>query len=306
MAALALDQVLLALRRGLLRRGASPATIETVSYTARALLRWWRPDPPRELEEEDLRRYLRQRARRLAPVSLKAERVRLRILFRALLEQGLLSADPTEWIAAEPPIRVRPTARRLLGTASVARLLEAAVRGLEDLAPERRANALRDRAALELLYCLGLRAIELRRARIGDLDLPGGSLHVRSAKRERPRILPLPPSAAPWLERYLREARPVLARGLDQGQLLLGGSGKPLGRTGVYELVERVARRVQSDAHPHALRRSIATELVRSGVNVVALQAFLGHAHLTTTAIYVEVDRAELHRAVAQWEARRG
>ncbi|MCO5168642.1 MAG: tyrosine-type recombinase/integrase [Planctomycetes bacterium] len=290
-----LDDVLALLRRDLQRRGAAAATIRTLASTARTFLS--RVTPPLvKLEREDVARYLAARARELSRSSLRSELTRLRALFRALLAAGVVARDATEGLVVSRPAR---RAQVVLGQASVARLLAASGVAAEDADARVRALALRNRAALELLYGLGLRQSELREARLVDLDLGGGSLRVRSAKRGRARTLPVPAACVPWLERWLREGRPVLARGEDEARLIVSDRGRPLSTCdGVWRVVRGVARRAGVVVSPHVLRRSVATHLVRAGVNVKAVQALLGHASLTTTALYVAVDQADLRAAV--------
>lgn len=105
----------------------------------------------------------------------------------------------------------------------------------------------------------------------------------------------------PHLEAYLREGRPALVRpGVDhRGGLFLSQYGRPLvDNSIVTTLVERAAQNAGVRAHPHALRRSVATHLVREGVPVPCVQELLGHVKLATTACYVAVDRDDLRRAV--------
>lgn len=289
------DQALALLRRDLRRRGASAATIRTLLSPARIFLSRV-PGPLVRLERDDVVRYLASRAREVSRSSLRSELTRLRSLFRALLAAGVLQRDPTEGLVVERPA---PRAQVVLGEAAVARLLEVCTASVGVQRPEVRARALRDRAVLELLYALGLRQAELREACLVDLDLGGQTLRVRSAKRGRVRTLPIPERCVVWLDRWLREGRPVLARGGDQGRLVVSDRGRPLSTCdGVWRIVRRAARRAGLVAAPHMLRRSIATHLVRAGVSVKAVQALLGHASLSTTAIYVAVDREDLRAAV--------
>lgn len=162
---------------------------------------------------------------------------------------------------------------------------------------------LRDRALVELAYGLGIRASELCSALLVDLDQQDGVLLVRRAKRGQPKALPLPPAALPHLRAYLREARPALVRhgpgGRDRGHLLLTAIGTPLTPKCVRDIVRRLAARAGLRAHPHAFRRAFATHLARNGASLLAVQEALGHVRLDTTAIYVDVERDDLRRAIA-------
>lgn len=250
----------------------------------------------------DVERYLAARAREGAsPDAVRREWCALHVFFATLLDHELLAASPTAGMEVARPERPPPL---LLSEAAVKKLLHAA----SDPARHRpgpfgRALALRDRALLELYYATGVRDSEARGARVVDLDQEGATLLVRSAKRGVWRRVPLPPRAFQAIVRYLREARPVLLRGrTDPGHLLVTKRGTPLAQPTAFRVVVGVARGVGLRAHPHALRRAIATHLIRAQVPVPAVQALLGHRQLSTTATYLTVDRADLHRTVALLE----
>ena len=289
----------------LVRRNRAPTTRERLVGTARRFLERT-PKPLRRVTREDVRRYLAGRRDELCAVSQEGEAYRLRSFFKVLVDLGLVKESPAEGLDVKPAARADKPA---LSEAQVQALL---VRALDE--PGRggyvsRACRLRDRACLELLYGLGLRRSEACAARLGDLSLADGTLLVRPAKRGKHRTLPLPPAAVPWLRRYMVEARPLLARRASQpaDHLLLAKSGRPLDLQNVNLLVRRIARRAGiRDAHPHGIRRSLATHLLRAGVSERAIQLLLGHAKLTTTAAYLSVQPDELRRTVALLDRGRG
>jgi len=284
----------------LLRRALSPETIDLWVSTARRFLRF--VGRVRGLTRHDVERFLAHRRTQLSPATLADETVRVRGFLRTLVELGHLPASPADDLVVARANRPPPL---LLSKAAVQRLFEGA------LLPPRRggeAVALRDRALLELAYGLGLRASELRAARLVDLDLLGAALLVRRAKRGYQRVLPLPPASVPHLRAWVERGRPALAargHGRDDAYLLLNDVGGPLRHHAVQEIVTRIAARAGVAFHAHALRRALATHLVAEGVNVVAVQQVLGHERLDTTAVYVAADSAELHRAVEILERHR-
>lgn len=286
------------LERDLRRRGATEATRGCVARSVILFLRQV-TKPVERIKRRDVERYLADRGRAdLSPATRYADLVRLRIMFRAFMNAGLVNADPTEGLKIDEPHR-RPVV--VVGEDAVARLLATASARVEDDRERIRAFALRDRACLELLYSLAVRQAEVVAARVTDLDLGVRKLVVRSVKRGRTRALPIPEKTVPWLERWLREGRPVLVRQPDDGRLLVSQFGRALHPVkGVHLIVQRTARRAGLFAHPHALRRSAASHLVRAGVSLPVVQAMLGHRQLETTAAYVDVDREELRRAVEQ------
>jgi integrase/recombinase XerD len=254
----------------------------------------------------DVRRYLALRSRSVSANTLARDLELIHGLYQVLVHGALVAADPTEGLSVErtpsrPPI--------LLSEDTVARFLQESLVPNEKSrrSPElRRALALRDRAMLELLYGVGLRASEVRAVRVVDLALGDSQLLCRRAKRGVSRFLPLPAAVIPHLERYLREGRPLLMRlaiGDDDGRLLVTEWGTALDRSAIGERVEQIAKRLAIKAHPHAFRRSLATSLVQRGASIVAVRELLGHVRLSTTQKYVVVDRDDLRNAVSVLEA---
>lgn len=273
------------------RRNLSPATIETYRWLLGKFFEAVAKSPQR-VTRHDVRRFLAARSPRRHVHELST----LRSFFRVVHEDDPDAVLPTDGMRAGRPQYTPPL---LLSEATVQALLRAA------LSLGRRGRslpmALRDRACLELLYGTAIRASELRAIRLADLDLHTGRLQVRPAKRGRPRLVFLPQAAMSHVQRYLLEGRPSFVRPEvnDRGRLLLARTGRPWGKNEPYLTIRRVASMAGVRAHPHALRRALSTHLVREGVSVPAVRELLGHASLATTAHYVEVDRAGLHRAVA-------
>lgn len=277
------------------RRNLAPATCAIYVATARRFMIFV-DRPVERVRRTDVKGYLAWRSSVLAPPVQAAELRRVRGFLAALVDEGMIAHSPAEGLTSK---RGSYGVQRLLSERTISRLLKAASIETPRGGP---AVALRDRALVELAFGLGLRVSELRAALLVDLNLAQGTLLVRRAKRGAPQVLPLPPSSIPHLRAYVREGRPALVqrgRGRDRGHLLLNQVGTPLRGARVHEVVVRVAARARVRAHPHALRRAVATGLVRRGASVLAVQELLGHVRLDTTAIYVEVEREDLRRAVA-------
>jgi integrase/recombinase XerD len=144
--------------------------------------------------------------------------------------------------------------------------------------------ALRNRALLEILYSCGLRSAEAVGLELGDVDFEREAVHVHG-KGGKERMVPLGEEAAHHLARYLREARPKLARGAVD-TLFLSARGRRLDTSTVRRLVR----------HPHRLRHSFATHLLEGGADLRTIQELLGHSSLSTTQIYSHVDAKRLRR----------
>jgi site-specific recombinase XerD len=145
--------------------------------------------------------------------------------------------------------------------------------------------ALRNRALLELVYSAGLRSAEAVGLDLGDVDFEQEHVHVRSGKGAKDRVVPLGEEAGYWVARYLREARPHLARGA-QNALFLSVRGRRLDTSTLRRLLR----------NPHRLRHAFATHLLEGGADMRVIQELLGHSSLSTTQLYSHVDARRLRR----------
>ena len=144
---------------------------------------------------------------------------------------------------------------------------------------------LRNRALLELVYSAGLRSSEVVGLDLADVDFEQERVHVRHGKGAKDRVVPLGEEASHWISRYLREARPELARGAADS-LFLSTRGRRLDTSTVRRLMP----------HPHRLRHAFATHLLEGGADLRVIQELLGHSSLSTTQIYSHVSAKRLRR----------
>ncbi len=281
-------------------REARACALGTIRLDKRAL-RTWLPRLGKSLSrvtKQDVETLLAARLEEVSSSSVARELSSLRSLYRVLIDAGLVAADPTQRLR----VSIGAQRRLVLSQAEVARVLTEASRPPSARRSDEvcRALGLRNRATLELLYALAVRASEVCALQLVDLDLAGRSVFVRRVKGGGAACLPLPAAVIPHLEHYVADARPVLLRGRDEanGRLLVSERGRPLTATHLLRLVRRIAARVGVDAHPHAFRRSVATHLVLSGAALPAVQRLLGHKRLDTTQRYVGVAFEELRASV--------
>jgi len=161
---------------------------------------------------------------------------------------------------------------------------------------------IRDHALLLLLAVYGLRAGEVVRLRLNDLDWEQERLTVRHSKSGRSQVYPLCRAVGTALIRYLREARPPAP--LRELFVTRHAPFRPMDRGTLYLIVARRLRAVSpSLAHygPHALRHACATHLLEQGLSLKEIGDHLGHRHPDTTRIYAKVDLARL-RQVADFD----
>jgi site-specific recombinase XerD len=146
------------------------------------------------------------------------------------------------------------------------------------------ALALRNRALVELVYSAGLRSQEAVDLDLADVDFDQEAVHVRG-KGGKERFVPLGEEASHVVARYLREARPELARGAENA-LFLSARGRRLNTSTLRRLLP----------HPHRLRHAFATHLLEGGADLRTIQELLGHSSLSTTQMYSHVDARRLRK----------
>jgi integrase/recombinase XerD len=165
---------------------------------------------------------------------------------------------------------------------------------------------LRDRAMLELMYASGLRVSELVELPLAALNPRQGVLRV-TGKGGKDRLVPVGEVALEFVQTYLAQARPPLAKGRQPSALFLSKRGEGMTRQMFWTLVKRHAATVGIHAKrisPHVLRHSFATHLLNHGADLRALQMLLGHSALSTTQIYTLVAKEGLKRLHAQHHPR--
>ena len=163
----------------------------------------------------------------------------------------------------------------------------------------------RNRALLELAYGAGLRESELTGLTVSRIFLEEALVRP-FGKGSRERLVPLGGAAVRWLSLYIDTARPLLVRGRSTPVLFLTYRGNPLSRMTVWNIVRRSAELagIKEHIHPHILRHSFATHLLRGGADLRVVQELLGHADIKTTEIYTSVDTTYLRGVIDRYHPR--
>lgn len=213
----------------------------------------------------------------------------IRHFHRFLVREGITRANAASDF--DSPRRGRRVPR-VLTIAQVERLLAA---------PERDNLGLRDRAMLELAYAAGLRVSELCGLTFEQLHEKERLVTVEGKGRKQ-RVVPYGAPAGRALSRYLTGSRPHLADGRVTPFVFLNNRGGGISRVGFFKRLKMHARNadIESVVSPHVLRHSFATHLLEGGADLRFVQELLGHADISTTQIYTNVDTRhliEVHKA---------
>lgn len=144
---------------------------------------------------------------------------------------------------------------------------------------------LKHRIVLTLIYSAGLRSQEAINLKLSDIDFERKTIHIRQSKYKKDRIVPLSGYIAKGLIKYISAEHP---------HIWLFNGKEPDGRYSVKGLSWIIRENlkktdIKKDVSLHSLRHSYATHLLEDGVNIVTIKELLGHAHITTTMIYLHV-----------------
>jgi len=216
---------------------------------------------------------------------------------------GLHSPEHVRWCGEVRAIPFKRAPRSLVNY-----LEKAEMDALLGAADVRTPQGLRDHALLLFLYNTGARADEVAHVHIADLDLgrtpsrdPSAVLiHGKGNKLRR----------CPLWARTVEELLPLVKGRIPTAHVFLNRRGQPLTRFGIHALVERYAAVVAASlpsvakkrVSPHTIRHTTATHLLRAGVDINTIRAWLGHVCLSTTNVYAEVDLEMKAKALANCE----
>ncbi|MUP45457.1 site-specific tyrosine recombinase XerD [Gramella sp. BOM4] len=165
----------------------------------------------------------------------------------------------------------------------------------------------RNRAIIETLYGCGLRVSELIELRISDLFFEEGFIKV-TGKGDKQRFVPISEYTQKFINIYKDEVRvhqDIKAQATDT--LFLNRRGNKLTRAMIFTIVRRLteAAGIRKKVSPHTFRHSFATHLLENGADLRAIQQMLGHESITTTEVYVHVDRSHLREVMESFHPRK-
>jgi len=222
--------------------------------------------------------FLKERKYATSTVARKIAAVKS--FFHFLTAQAVISHDPTDNLDSP---RVNKYLPKAISVSDIENLL---VQPTRHTGPE----ALRDLAMLGLLYGTGMRVTELVSLNLDDVDL--ATTRVRCAgKGSKTRMIPIRPDQKQALEAYMSHARPQMVGHNGETSVFVNHRGHRLTRQGFWLILKAYADEAGiADITPHTLRHSFATHMLGEGENLRRVQELLGHASISTTQIYTQVN----------------
>lgn len=247
-------------------------------------------DPPvDEISANLIRRYgYHMSSRNLRPRTIRQALLAIRALFAYLVRMGAVETNP----ATEVRLPKKDAATRLLVTdEELVKLWEAAGRQRTDF------RCVRDRAVLAVLIFCALRRKELLDLTVQHVNLDDDSLLVQQGKGQKSRTIYLCPEAEEALREWLA-LRETMRYSHDR--LFATETRQPFGENSLYHVLEDVKAiagyKGDPRIKPHSIRHAAATRLMRNGADIRSIQAWLGHAQLQTTAIYLHTDEQQCRK----------
>jgi len=165
----------------------------------------------------------------------------------------------------------------------------------------------RNKAMIETLYGCGLRVSELVGLKLSDLFFDEGFIRV-TGKGDKQRFVPVSRITQKYINLYIKGDRAKVTHiPAFSDTVFLNRRGKQLTRVMIFTIIKRLAEKIElkKTISPHTFRHSFATHLLENGADLRAIQLMLGHESITTTEIYMHVDRSHLAMVMEKYHPRK-
>jgi integrase/recombinase XerD len=276
-----------------LERGLSLNTIKAYKRDLQKLQKWLDKNEmnhtPASISQDTLRSFIYQLAKTVQPRSQARAISSLKSFFEYLILERYREDQPMTLIEA-------PKTGRKLPDTLTTKEIDLLINSIDRSTPEGERN----RAMLETLYACGLRVSELITLKISDLFFKEGFLKV-TGKGDKQRLVPIGDYTIKIIELYKNEVRiHVPAKPDHTDTLFLNRRGAGLTRAMIFHIIKQQAIKagIHKTISPHTFRHSFATHLLENGADLRSIQMMLGHESITTTEIYMHVDRAHLSKVI--------
>ncbi|MCV9934172.1 site-specific tyrosine recombinase XerD [Flavobacterium sp. LS1R47] len=283
-----------------IERGLSKNTIENYVFDIERLCLFLTQNQieisPLKINEETIQQFIYSVSKEVNARSQARIISGLKSFFNYLIFEDYRNTNPLELIDSPK------TGRKLPDTLSVEDI-DALIAAIDLSSNEGERN----RAMLETLYSCGLRVSELVALKISDLFFEEGFIKI-TGKGNKERFVPIGESTQKYILIYVNSVR--LHLNIKKGHedtLFLNRRGSQLTRAMIFTIIKDLAFKIglNKNISPHTLRHSFATHLLENGADLRSIQLMLGHESITTTEIYVHLDRTYLTQVIHTFHPRR-
>lgn len=283
-----------------IERGMSKHTVQSYTLDVQKLIMYLKIHNmslgPLQITSLQIQRFIYEISKDLNPRTQSRLISGLRSFFDYLIFENYLNSNPLEEIEA-PKI-----GRKLPETISVNEI-DLVISAI-DLS---QSNGERNRAIIETLYSCGLRVSELTTLKISDLFFDEGFIKV-TGKGDKQRFVPIGPLTQKYINLYKDHVRDYMKiEAAFKDILFLNRRGRQLSRAMIFTIVKSLGEKakIQKKISPHSFRHSFATHLLENGADLRSIQMMLGHESITTTEIYMHVDKTHLNNVMRQFHPRK-
>lgn len=250
---------------------------------------------PLDMQLEDLQHFAVQlHEHQIGPTSQARILSGIRSFYKYLLLSGEIEQDPTELLES-PHLGERLP--EVLSTDEIDQIQKS----IDLSKPEGQRN----KTIIEVLFSCGLRVSELVNLKLSNLYLEEGFVRVMG-KGSKERLVPISSKAIGELKYWFVDRNLMKIQQGEEDYVFLNRRGKHLTRTMILIMLKRqaVAAGITKTISPHTLRHSFATELLKGGADLRAIQAMLGHESIGTTELYMHIDTTTLREEILQHHPR--
>ncbi|ALM48422.1 integrase [Flavobacterium psychrophilum] len=289
-----------------IERGLSLNSVENYCFDVQRLVEYLDNNgidvSPVKIDEEIIQQFIYHIASELNPRTRARIISGLKSFFNYLIFEDYRKETPMELIEVPKIGRKLPDT---LSTTEIDSLINAIELNKTDR--EGKSQGERNRAMLETLYSCGLRVSELVTLKVSDLFFEEGFIKI-TGKGNKQRFVPIGSFTQKYITIYMDAERNKLT--IQKGHedtLFLNRRGKSLTRAMVFTIIKDLAAKIKLNKtiSPHTFRHSFATHLLENGADLRSIQLMLGHESITTTEIYMHIDRKFLNNVLNTYHPRR-
>ena len=283
-----------------IERGLSQNTVDSYSRDLKKLENYLKVNniklSPISIDDTSVQQFIYQIAKEVNPRSQARIISGLRSFFDYLIFEDYRKTNPTDLLET-PKI-----GRKLPDTLSEDEINEL-ISAIDLSHPQGERN----RTILETMYSCGLRVSELINLKISDLFFTEGFIRVLG-KGNKQRFVPIHYNAQKYILFYIKDIRThIEPKKSFEDIVFLNRRGKSLSRQMIFMILKDLAIKINlsKKISPHTLRHSFATHLLKNGADLRAIQQMLGHESITTTEVYVHLDKSYLKEVVETYHPRK-
>jgi integrase/recombinase XerD len=283
-----------------LERGLSKNTIDNYTFDVEKLVLFLTQKEinisPIHISEEVIQQFIYEMASQVNPRSQSRLISGLKSFFNYLIFEDYRNDTPLELI------EVPKTGRKLPDTLSTLEI-DSLIQAIDLSTPEGERN----KAMLETLYSCGLRVSELISLKLSDLFFEEGFIKI-TGKGNKQRFVPVGKSTIKLVTSYVNQVRVHLSIQKNfEDTLFLNRRGRQLTRAMVFTIIKNLAIKINLNKtiSPHTFRHSFATHLLENGADLRSIQLMLGHESITTTEVYMHLDRKFLSEVLKNYHPRK-